>query len=89
MKYKRVGGRHGESRVRVDDLPNQYSYIMFTMIDGDNLFFNDMRQFGYVRLVNEKELEEELGSRVEVGYKGCNKMSRDLDSKRKGVLNDG
>ena len=36
-----------------------------------------------------REIEEELGSLVEVGYKGCNKMSRDLDSKRKGVLNDG
>lgn len=39
-------------------LPNNYSHLIFEFADGTKLFFNDLRQFGWVRLViKRKELE--------------------------------
>lgn len=43
-----------------DELPNKYSYIVFTFSDGSQLFFNDIRQFGYLRIVKRDELQEIL-----------------------------
>jgi len=40
------------------DLPNRFTHIIFGFNDGSELFFNDMRQFGYLRIVNERELIE-------------------------------
>jgi formamidopyrimidine-DNA glycosylase len=42
------------------NLPNKYSHIIFTFADGSRLYFNDLRQFGYVHIVNEKEKENVL-----------------------------
>ncbi len=39
-------------------LPNKYSHVIFNFSDGSKLFFNDLRQFGWVRLVADKELEK-------------------------------
>jgi formamidopyrimidine-DNA glycosylase len=61
-KKKLVGGGHGEPKVNKEELPNKYSHIVFSLTNGGKLFFNDMRQFGYVRLVNEKELNKVLGN---------------------------
>lgn len=61
-KKKLVGGGHGKPIIREEELPNKYSHIVFTFSDGSELFFNDMRQFGYVRLVDSKELEKVLDS---------------------------
>ncbi|PLX25787.1 DNA-formamidopyrimidine glycosylase [Candidatus Parcubacteria bacterium] len=38
-----------------EGLPNKYSHIIFYFQDGSNLFFNDMRQFGYMELVKDKD----------------------------------
>jgi len=43
--------------------PNKYTYIIFTFADGSNLYFNDMRTFGYMQVVDEKEL-----NRIKSGY---------------------
>lgn len=37
------------------DLPNKYSHVIFYFTDGSILYFNDMRRFGYVRLVSAKD----------------------------------
>ncbi|RJQ35733.1 bifunctional DNA-formamidopyrimidine glycosylase/DNA-(apurinic or apyrimidinic site) lyase [Candidatus Parcubacteria bacterium] len=37
-----------------EGLPNKYSHIIFSFADGSNLFFNDMRQFGYMEIVADK-----------------------------------
>ncbi len=37
-------------------LPNKYSHITIDFADGSQLFFNDLRQFGYMQLVNAKIL---------------------------------
>lgn len=39
----------------VEELPNKYSHIIFTFQDRTRLFFNDLRQFGYVELVTTEE----------------------------------
>ncbi len=33
-------------------LPSKYSHVIFTFSDGSRLFFNDLRQFGYLQLVD-------------------------------------
>jgi len=40
-------------------LPNKYSHVYFEFSDGSKLFFNDIRQFGWVKLLNGKELKQE------------------------------
>jgi formamidopyrimidine-DNA glycosylase len=39
-------------------LPAKWTHAIFRFTDGSKLFFNDMRQFGYLRLIEEKELDE-------------------------------
>lgn len=53
-----VGGGHGQPRVKRDELPNKYTHVVIVFGDGAKLFFNDMRQFGYMQLVNTKQLEQ-------------------------------
>ena len=40
--------------------PNKYSHIVFNFKTGDRLFFNDLRQFGWVKLVSANELKNIL-----------------------------
>lgn len=37
-------------------LPNKFTRAIFKFTNNDVLFFNDMRKFGYIKLVDEKEL---------------------------------
>lgn len=39
-------------------LPNRHTRISFTLTSGDQLFFNDMRLFGYVKLATAKEVTQ-------------------------------
>ena len=57
-KYKNnvVAGGHSEKAMGFD-LPNKYSHVIFEFEDGGKLFFNDLRQFGYLKIVDTKELE--------------------------------
>lgn len=41
-----------------DKLPNKYSHVIFSFSDKSTLYFNDMRQFGYLKIVNKNELEK-------------------------------
>lgn len=50
-----MAGGHGWPKV--EGLPNRYSYIIFTFADGSQLFFNDMRQFGYAHIVDAVHLK--------------------------------
>lgn len=52
-----VGGGHGFPVVRREELPSRYTHVIFTFADGSALYFNDMRQFGYVRLVSSRQLK--------------------------------
>ncbi len=55
---KKTAGGHGWPEI--GKLPNSYSHIIFTFSDNSRLFFNDLRQFGYMEVVDEKQLSEVL-----------------------------
>ncbi|MFA4833814.1 MAG: bifunctional DNA-formamidopyrimidine glycosylase/DNA-(apurinic or apyrimidinic site) lyase [Patescibacteria group bacterium] len=42
-------------------LPNKHTRLIFSFQGGVKLFFNDLRKFGYAKIVNEKELEKIKG----------------------------
>ena len=46
----------------VGQLPNKFSHIIFTFTDQSRLFYNDQRQFGYMRIVDQKELDNLLNN---------------------------
>ncbi|MEA1937440.1 MAG: bifunctional DNA-formamidopyrimidine glycosylase/DNA-(apurinic or apyrimidinic site) lyase [Patescibacteria group bacterium] len=54
--------RDGETRCFYEDLPNKHTHIIFHFSDKSKLFFNDLRRFGIVKIVDEKELEEILNN---------------------------
>ncbi|MDP3993931.1 MAG: DNA-formamidopyrimidine glycosylase [bacterium] len=43
---------------RILTLPHKYTHVIFYFTDGARLYFNDLRQFGYLRLVKRGELSE-------------------------------
>lgn len=46
------------------ELPHKHTHVVFEFADGSRLYYNDLRQFGYLRLVADKEMSrvEELNS---------------------------
>ncbi|HPI67437.1 MAG TPA: bifunctional DNA-formamidopyrimidine glycosylase/DNA-(apurinic or apyrimidinic site) lyase [bacterium] len=54
---KLIGGGH-PIKQDLKELPNKYSHVIFNFNDGTRLFFNDQRQFGWVKLVDETELKK-------------------------------
>ncbi|MDD4607022.1 MAG: bifunctional DNA-formamidopyrimidine glycosylase/DNA-(apurinic or apyrimidinic site) lyase [Patescibacteria group bacterium] len=58
-KNKIAGGGH-PIKHDLQNLPNKYSHVIFNFTDGSQLFFNDTRQFGWVKLVADRELEKNL-----------------------------
>ena len=44
----------------VGSLPDKSTRVIFKFSDGSNVFFNDQRKFGWIKLVNQKELEDIL-----------------------------
>lgn len=57
-KGKMVAGGH--PIVHHQDLPNKYSHVIFKFTDGTALYFNDVRQFGWVKLFTDEELKGKL-----------------------------
>ena len=62
---KITAGGHSENRRRdeamtrlYDDLPNKHTHIIFYFSDKSQLFFNDLRRFAVVKIMNKKELEK-------------------------------
>jgi formamidopyrimidine-DNA glycosylase len=54
---KFIAGGHSLPKIGLE-LPNKYSHVIFSFADGDRLFFNDMRQFGYLEIVTAQQLEK-------------------------------
>ncbi len=38
------------------DLPNKFTHAIFTFTDGSHLFFNDLRKFGWLKVVDDNQL---------------------------------
>jgi len=54
-----IAGGHSWPSLQ-DPLPNKYSHFIMDFADGGRLFFNDMRQFGYIELADAKRLAQAL-----------------------------
>lgn len=55
---KAVGGH--PIKQDLTKLPNKFSHVVFTFSDNSHLFFNDVRKFGYAKLLKKEELDELL-----------------------------
>jgi len=55
---KIVAGGHNVPKT--DELPGKYTRVWFQFTDGSQLFFNDLRMFGYLRLVDDEDLKKVL-----------------------------
>ena len=55
---KIVAGGHKISDSDLTGLPNKYTHIIFSLSGHSHLFFNDLRQFGYLKIVGHKEKEK-------------------------------
>lgn len=51
-----AGGGHSYSKIDWDKLPNKHTRVEFIFADNSHLYFNDMRKFGYLKLVDASEL---------------------------------
>ena len=49
-------------RYDVDNLPNKYTRIILSFNDDSKLYFNDLRTFGWMRIVNSEKFLPSLGS---------------------------
>lgn len=57
---KKMMGGHYDPHTS-NEFPNKYSHVIFDFENGGNLFYNDMRQFGYLKIVEAIELAEIRG----------------------------
>jgi formamidopyrimidine-DNA glycosylase len=68
-KTVHIGGGH--SLNSVDDKANRFNRVMIKFADGSTLAFNDMRKFGYMKVVKEEEKK-----RIETESFGIEPMTR-------------
>lgn len=54
-----IAGGHPDPST-TNHLPNKHTHVIFYFSDKSKLFFNDIRQFGYLKLVDQKELKTVL-----------------------------
>jgi formamidopyrimidine-DNA glycosylase len=57
VEDKCIAGGH-EVLGSIGKLPNKYSHVIFNFQDDSTLYFNDMRRFGYMKIVSEDELKK-------------------------------
>ncbi|MDP4001311.1 MAG: bifunctional DNA-formamidopyrimidine glycosylase/DNA-(apurinic or apyrimidinic site) lyase [bacterium] len=46
------------NKVRAKQLPDKSTHVIFELNDGAKLFYNDIRQFGYLKLVADNQIEQ-------------------------------
>ncbi len=54
---EKIMGGHYEPHQK-NEFPNKYSHLIFNFEDGGQLFYNDLRQFGYLKIVDKAELDK-------------------------------
>ena len=52
-----IEGGHNLPVFKENDLPTKYTWVAWKFNDGSKLYFNDMRKFGYLKVVSKKEKE--------------------------------
>ncbi len=58
--YKNIAGGHPDDQM-TEKQPSKYTRIIFEFTDKSKLYFNDLRKFGWVRLINDEEMETIIG----------------------------
>lgn len=56
--HKIIEGGHNLPVFKEKDLPTKYTWVIWSFNDGSKLYFNDMRKFGYLKIVGKKEKEK-------------------------------
>lgn len=59
LDHHRTGGGHPTDDW-VNQLPSKHTRVVLTLDDGSSLFFNDMRVFGWLKVVTDSEKQAEL-----------------------------
>lgn len=59
-KVEMIAGGHKLSEHDIENLPNSFTRIAFVFADGGELFFNDLRVFGYMKLAGSAKVEKAL-----------------------------
>lgn len=54
-----IAGGHDDD-CNIAKLPNKHTHLIISFDDSSKLFFSDLRRFGVVKIINEKELENTL-----------------------------
>ncbi len=55
-----IAGGHKLSEQDIDALPNKFTRVAVVFANGGELFFNDLRVFGYMKLADEKVIQKAL-----------------------------
>ncbi|HSR89470.1 MAG TPA: bifunctional DNA-formamidopyrimidine glycosylase/DNA-(apurinic or apyrimidinic site) lyase [Candidatus Udaeobacter sp.] len=53
-----IEGGHNLPVFKENDLPTKYTWVAWKFNDGSDLYFNDMRKFGYLKIVDKKAKEK-------------------------------
>lgn len=56
-KKRVLAGGHSQTAMDTN-VPNKFTRVILTFSDGGQLFFNDLRRFGYLKLVSKEEKEK-------------------------------
>ena len=56
--HKIIEGGHNLPVFTENDLPTKYTWVAWDFNDGGKLYFNDMRKFGYLKIVSKPEKEK-------------------------------
>ncbi len=56
-KKQLLAGGHSQTGMNAE-VPNKFTRVIFSFGDGGQLFFNDLRRFGYLKLVSKEEKEK-------------------------------
>jgi formamidopyrimidine-DNA glycosylase len=58
---KKTGGKYrilNRMTAPLVELPCKYTHVIFTFTDGSTLYYNDLRQFGYLKVVRDAEIKQ-------------------------------
>lgn len=58
QKVVLAGGHPVPPLAMETELPNKFTHVIFSFDDGSELFYNDLRQFGYIKLVANADLPD-------------------------------
>lgn len=58
---KKTGGKYrllNKPSAPLTQLPSKHTHVVFDFVDGSRLYFNDVRKFGYLKLVRDDEISQ-------------------------------